>query len=221
MWVALFTLTLTVSTILLWLETRRLARGAEAQAHDYKESLRVAKISADATLTQANAFLATQRPTVALGRITLVIPDPGNPEKARHLSRGPIPEGGALCVTLENAGPTTATLIQSNFHWTLGPLKTVPAYGEPQGMNHVLPAGATLPMYSDQLLVFSAEERAAIDAGTITLWCFGIFAYENPIEETWEVGYVGRWNFDSRREGASDSFILTGPKAYTYQRQRN
>jgi hypothetical protein len=63
----IFTVVLTVSTILLWLETRRLASGAESQSGYIEASSKAAIDSASAALTQAQAMVATERSNIAIG----------------------------------------------------------------------------------------------------------------------------------------------------------
>jgi hypothetical protein len=56
-WTAAFTAVLTGSTILLWLETKRLAEGADAQAEDTRQSLSIARQAADAAVAAQRPWL--------------------------------------------------------------------------------------------------------------------------------------------------------------------
>ena len=62
--IAIFTLALVVSTVLLWRSTERLAALASRQARDSGEALRIATISADAAANTAKALLASEKPYV-------------------------------------------------------------------------------------------------------------------------------------------------------------
>ncbi len=72
-WTALFTAALTVSTVLLWRATKRLAAGAEAQADDNKAAIAAAQRSADAASKQVElsrtAMVAIERAFVFCERI--------------------------------------------------------------------------------------------------------------------------------------------------------
>lgn len=70
-WLMLFTGGLTVSTIGLWLTTRA---GLRDQARDTRKALRIAAISAEASMKQANAATAAGRAHLRIDEITI---DPG------------------------------------------------------------------------------------------------------------------------------------------------
>ena len=100
-WTATFTAALTLSTILLWLATNRLARGAEEQAKDMKASVAAAEKSAAAASTAAQAL-------PKLERSYLVFVTPG----ALHVTRPGYPvmstKVGEITPMLENYGKTPA-----------------------------------------------------------------------------------------------------------------
>ena len=60
-WTALFTGVLTVSTILLWLETQRMASGGEEHSRDMKASIKAAQTAANAAGDNAKAAVISGR----------------------------------------------------------------------------------------------------------------------------------------------------------------
>ena len=69
-WVATFTGALTIATILLWLSTRRLAKGAEAQGRDLRRSIEIADKTAAAAMEQARI---AERALIGVQRANLVV----------------------------------------------------------------------------------------------------------------------------------------------------
>ncbi len=77
-WVALFTFVLGVSTILLWLETRRLAKDGERSSGAAVKAANAAEKAANVAET---ALKAANRPIVAIQNLTLVSHAIGTPEQ--------------------------------------------------------------------------------------------------------------------------------------------
>ena len=69
-WTAVFTMLLTVSTVLLWIATKRIAAGAEVQSQDTKESIKIAARAAKAAEAAATVaeqtLIASSRPWISL-----------------------------------------------------------------------------------------------------------------------------------------------------------
>jgi hypothetical protein len=93
-WTAIFTAVLTASTIGLWLQTKRLAEGAEGQAADTRTSLAIAREAADAAV-------AAQRPWLDISVEVL--------SDLKFSDSGP---EVTLGFTIHNLGNTPATCVQ-------------------------------------------------------------------------------------------------------------
>jgi hypothetical protein len=105
--IAIFTVVLAFSTILLWWETRRLARGAKEQAADFLRSVEASERAAAAAQKGADvaerALVGVQRPVLILDIVDFneAVPPPREPA-ASHEVR--------VQIRLENAGVLTAYL---------------------------------------------------------------------------------------------------------------
>lgn len=122
-----FTIGLTVSTYLLWRETQRLAKGAEAQAKDFKASLAHTESLANATMKSSElaerTYINTYRPVLILRAI-----------KARLLPEEwtkPQEDKFAI-VEFENAGTQPAIIEECEFSFSIvgkGAPYPVPLHG--------------------------------------------------------------------------------------------
>jgi hypothetical protein len=99
--IAAFTAVLALSTILLWWETRRLARGAKEQAADFRRSVEAAERSALASQKSADvaerALVGLQRPILVMSIIEYneAVPSPNQPADSHKVR---------VRISLENVG---------------------------------------------------------------------------------------------------------------------
>jgi hypothetical protein len=108
-WVAIFTLALTISTVLMWLETRRLAAGGEDQHGTLKRSVKAARMAALAALKSAKIakaqLAASHPPKIIIRRISL---HEGTPRFA------PIGRPWKIEYIIANIGGAKATIYELN-----------------------------------------------------------------------------------------------------------
>jgi hypothetical protein len=135
-WTAIFTAVLTASTIGLWLQTKRLAAGAEEQSSDMKASIAAAQRSADAAWLSAQASIGAE--TARLIPVSAFLQD------SPSMFAKPDPYGGTveptvdellakgiIVIEFKNLGRTAAEIIAFCGETSLSPdLPEIPVYAK-------------------------------------------------------------------------------------------
>lgn len=196
LWLMLFTGVLALSTIGLWLATRKSAAIAE----------RAAKAAA-----------AFELPILLVTRIDLNQQNIGANEPQWELpSRGCI-----IFADYKNHGRTPATVLETSLEWTIAnALPLDPTY-KPLAASSgtiVRPEGSGLVKVGDYDITFSDQQSDALRNGTLKLWAFGFIRCRDLLGGEHVLGFCGRWQRGSERLNTPHSFVEDGPNAYRYQK---
>jgi hypothetical protein len=133
-WIALFTLT-------LWISTDRLWRTSERHARHVEQSLIIAKASADATSRQADAFIAVESPTLVFSGFKIVerLDASGRAGGRDPITTVPMPEFLQALILPINIGRAPLRIIRICIEYDIGELlPEQPFYYSISGTNIVL-----------------------------------------------------------------------------------
>jgi hypothetical protein len=183
------------------------------------QSNRAAMKGARASETQARALVAAEKPVIGLERLNLVID--GSDDKPTPAPAGEPPETGALEFWIHNSGRTSATIVEYCIVPHIGerlpasPIYTLRVVAENIiGVGDSVQFGPTAPYRIDDTrrrAVFSAEQW---------LWAYGFVAYRDFLEDIYEIGFCGYWNFAAVDNGSGGNFILIPRPSYAFTRKR-
>ena len=118
---AVFTIVLGLSTIGLWIATKRLSAFAAQQANDMKTSLEIAKESADAAALSAKAAIGVELPVIRADGPELLDLDKPMPESGpyagAHVELIPGKYSAVPDIEFRNEGRTQAFLLRVRIGW--------------------------------------------------------------------------------------------------------
>ena len=215
-WTAIFTGVLTLSTIGLWLQTKRLAEGADDQSGKMERSIAAAQTSADAAQLQAKAMIASVRAALHLETPSL--------ERGGDIT--PIKPGGIDAIMffrlpIRNLGNSIATIQTTSLTYEVvkEPRRDIPLYRNIVGIaGQPIKKDAVWDFYS--IIMLKPEELEKIRQGNEFLWYYGFVRYTDFMDDVWDIGFVGWWEevktsiFREPR-----GIIPSGPPVYTYTRR--
>jgi hypothetical protein len=197
--VALLTGVLAVSTIFLWLETRRLARGAETQSEDTRALAAATEKFAEATIKVELPVILFSKPELLVmrDRTTIVASDmrdrAGGPitvELLSHFSR-------VQAFKTKNAGRTPAFPKKLSIGWECGKqLPSEPVYQceTRSAPNMVLePTAEYRPAIDPHCIELSDDALAAVLDGDMHFWLFGCLYYDDFMSEGHEARFCWIW----------------------------
>lgn len=206
-WTAIFTGTLTVSTVLLWIATEQLARRAEEQAKDTKAIVAAAKKSADAAM-------GVEIPRPILMRIRSKNPhaDPKN-----WLGES------TLTAIFQNHGRTTGVITETCLSSFVGTeLPHEPVYASDM-IRRTPYTSLMAPGKSYQFvrqLPLTEDSVRAILSGDEYLWVYGYVKFRDFLNIEWQSGFCRVFELiqDASRHSAGRRarFSYGGHSAYTF-----
>lgn len=185
-------------------------------------TLKETHTAADAASRQAIAMVAIESPAVVVPEIKLVAyPDANNPVSIEDPVREQIiPDFCRALVGLINLGRGRARLINFCLEWNVQTLlPTEPVY-EPAHIEVL----NTLFMPNPQVITFfgmghpnnpvvlSIQQRQRMTNGE-SLWIYGFFSYANFMDETFNLGFIARWN-------PGVGFVAEPNENYAYHRKQ-
>jgi len=176
-WTAIFTCVLTASTIGLWLQTRRLAEGADDQASKMRESLELAQREYD----------ATHRPRI----------------KLRNISYPPIRQNVPVTfrVTIANAGDNDATIVSVAIGVNRSSddgIFAVPLSPPHDAKNIALKGGQLHTFYRDAVEESDSSTWGGVLADVDTLTVYGEITYSDKNNIIRRTAFGRTWDSDLR-----------------------
>ena len=209
-WTCLFTFVLTVSTVLMWWETRKLAQGADDQSAKMADSIAAAKKSADAANLHARIILEQMQPFIVMtGRRIEFQRERASPAgRIFGVGPGEMASGTHGVITLHNAGGGNAKIVSATADWFLGhepppmPLRSpfvrvfIVLKG---GQNH------TLSLDSKPLTLLPGQAEAIRNGER--LWFYAAVRYHDILNKLKEQGFIARWD-------DAVGVVSEGPSAY-------
>lgn len=202
---ALFTGVLAVSTIGLWLQTKRLAEGETARSAETQKSLEIATQTAAATNRLANSMEISARAAEDAAKATkaslaFAYRPIMNATRFR-LTAFDVGQTG-VAIRMRNRGPASAFLVQYNLSLvvTQGGLPVDPHYDSSRTCD-----GGDLEITSSQLTSYgivantpNKEEMFDVLGNTRTIFAFGFIKYRDASNNTWETGFIRRLDPEAR-----------------------
>ena len=206
-----FTVVLALSTVALWLSTRKLwqagerelkllAETSEAQSRDMQASIAAAQQSANAAQMQAAIMAAVEGPIPLVAEIKLVqyVNIPGETVIVDPLPPGPIKPKCRILFAVENKGRTPLRLVELCIEKYVGwKLPNTPTYTQKTPWGLVLEKGPIwIRAADDQVEITSADlgQATAVYSSGGALWVFGYFAYLNLLSQRTEHRFLARWD---------------------------
>lgn len=200
--IAWFSMVLTIATIGLWMSTRRLWRGAESQAADFKRSVDASQRSAEAAILHAHILVEAERGTLTLShankfQMRAPISDPTSSQVVLpgHLS----PEC-FLRVVVNNPGKTRVRVITTALCWHLGSEPTREeelrlVYKQDKAIRRTVSGGgAGSEIDFDEVpLKLRPSDFINIASGDVQLWAIGYIRYED-ITDIIDLRFIQRWD---------------------------
>jgi hypothetical protein len=183
-------------TFTLWRTTDRLWKSSENQ-------IAIAQKTAAAALRQANAMVAIESPVLVIGQVKLVAyPNADDPHSVIDpVLEGEIPPFCRALVGLTNLGRSNARITRMCLEWRIMPiLPDDPAYDAIHMNNMDLLFGPNPNLitffgldHPANPVVLTGPQRTQIRDGQ-SLWVYGFFTYRNFMEESFDLGFLTRWN---------------------------
>lgn len=195
-WTAIATFVVAGFTFTLWRTTDRLWKSSEKQ-------IGIAQKTATAALRQANAMVAIESPVLVIGQVKFVAyPDAYDPQSTVDpVLEGEIPAFCRALVGLNNSGRSNATITRLCLEWRILPMLPVTAMYEDY---HIQPMNLLFGPNPNLITFFGLEHPANPVVLTVTqriqirdgqsLWVYGFFTYRNFMNESFDLGFVTRWN---------------------------
>jgi hypothetical protein len=178
-WIALFTLALTVSTILLWRETRRLAERADDQARKMEQSIELAR----------KEFLATHRPKIAVRRVEPIFAS-GEPLEIRF---GVINKGESVARSIRWKA---ATYLLNN----IGAIHGIPSLpGKAHSYDQSLDVGQGQTFSVKEAVPFHGPDMISIENGERILHVLGYVQYKDDTGTDRVTGFFRYYDPSQRR----------------------
>lgn len=175
-WVtAVFTGVLSVSTILLWLVTKK---------------------SADAAAVQASAVVASESPVPVIIEIKLVqfAHISGEQVLLDPVPAGPIPPNCRVLIRIGNMGRTVLRIREFCLEkGTFAELPTAPQYAHTEQWDTLLGAQQDAWYRLSDDLVFVTPAHVGGFAATGSFWVYGYFTYSDLLKNTTRHGFLARW----------------------------
>ena len=211
--IVLLTFAIAAFTGTLWWVTSGLFSMAKRQANDMRESLDIAKKSADSTALQTRAFVALQIPVVAWVEQKLVNHLAIDVEHER-IKNGPLPEESRPVFVFRNVGPTTIGVLYYAIKWEIAPLlRDEPFFGGMSPANLVLEAGQSHAFTTAEPIRISSAQRGNMQVGIENLWVYGFVLYNDFLDESHQMGICVRWDFER-------GFAVEGSQNYNYHKHQ-
>ncbi|WP_144052801.1 hypothetical protein [Acidocella sp. MX-AZ02] len=191
-WVAIFTLVLSLSTIFLWWETRKLSKLAGIQADDFKKSLAQMEISANATQTAAHAAQASADAAKLSSDIAFGSEIPRFEISATNFE--PLswlhPNKSLFNICLRNDGGSKAYLIEQGANFFVSTL--LPDHPRLElnmicsaDIGAVVESGEEIEVIFGQTKDLSNDEINAVHSGLDTFRVYGYVTYRDFLGNFW------------------------------------
>lgn len=198
---AVFTIVLALSTIFLWLETRRLRKLADQQARDMKRSLALTKQSVDAAVALELPLFVVESSTI-------------EPNNKTHT------------ILLGNHGRTPAIITETCFvtklDHALPPNPRYPMYDtEEIEVSRIVEKGHEFPISRSSTL--SEEDWSRVLKGETILWAYGYLDYVDFLKMKRRTGFCLAFmprpdKFYPSMPSRKGDWVQQGPSAYTYDK---
>jgi len=219
---AFITFFLALYTAKLWYATKTLAEGAKGtadrQASEMKESLRIAKVSADAAMKTAHHVEIADRAYIKISH------EPPGLVFATSTADVLYSENRTYEIQIEvrNIGNTPAEITQLSFTHTIlpsnAPLPGIPSYNSsPEGEAIKTIMYGSDAIFPSSSFVMSKDDAEAINAGTKQLYVLGYADYVDHFGTCHRAGYARRYDPRARENNLS---IVT-QRGYNYDERRN
>jgi hypothetical protein len=220
-WLAIFTFGLTVSTVLLWYQTKRLAEGAEGQSDELRKSVAAAQRSAEAASLSAQAAVAAETARVRVTEIKLDVfggtfaslaeSHPVAPDAKEKLTRG------FATFTLRNTGRTDAEVTGISINYAVDvELPALPSYGKarPLHPSRNLPAANGEMQWWDYMRPRPTDAEIASVEADAKYWAYGYVLIIDFLNNRQRVKFSYRLSSGGLLSGIGDFFYPDGPPAY-------
>jgi hypothetical protein len=218
-WVAIFTGVLAIATVRLWNSTTDLAKFAEEQSRDMKDSIAVAEKAANAATTAANAadlqakgMIGAELPIVLVQNFIVKAAE-GTP-----INQTDIPEYPVLHYSIVNYGRTPAELESYCLETRI--TKNLPETPEYERIYPLSPGAMLLP-HQGQLnfqYIFDVKgrKRAALLDESEHLWIYGYVRFTDFLGNPHETRFVTMGLLHSDKPGSWFTFVYSSetPPAY-------
>jgi hypothetical protein len=193
---AIATFAIAAFTLTLWRSTNRLWKSSEKQ-------IAVAQKTAAAALRQVNAMVAIESPVLVLPQIKLVAYPNADDTKSivDPVLEGEIPTFCRALVGIINSGRSNARMTRLCLEWRIMTiLPDAPIYDTINIYDMDLLFGPNPNLitffgidHPANPVVLTGSQRTQIRSGQ-SLWVYGFFSYQNFMEETFDLGFLTRWN---------------------------
>ncbi len=210
--IVLATIAIAWFTRTLWAATVELSNMAKQQAVDMRESLDIAKKSADSSVLQAKAAIAIQIPVVAMGLQKLCEFDSQGNNIRDPVTSGPVPDLCKPVFAFQNTGPTRILILYFAMKCEIAPnISGEPNFGGMTPLNLMLKQDEVYNFTTQDIFSISAEDRKKIDEGSATLWAYGFLIYNDFLDEGHQIGVCSKW--DNKR-----GFVSVKRDNYSYHK---
>ena len=219
---AFITFFLALYTAKLWYATKTLAedakRTADRQASEMLESLRIAKVSADAAMKTAHHMEIADRAYI---KISHEPPGLVQTTSAADVLYAPN-RTYEIQIEVRNIGNTPAEITQLSFTHTILPsnatLPVIPPYNSsPEGEAIKTIMYGSDAIFPSPSFVMTRDDAEAIGAGTKQLYVLGYADYVDHFGTCHRAGYARRYDPRARENNLS---IVT-QRGYNYDERRN